>query len=232
MAPTKAIPTKAMLNTSAASGSIDTQAQILIAVYIAVIVYFYKQLKTPMVLISLGVGMLLYALNISASLSISGAIATLGLMLYLMKPEGFNTNTPPSDISRTIGTVKKEYTSSNTIEGYEDVKKEKDEKPAPAPNAKPEKKNSEKNADKHTVPTPFKLGEIPSQVKNGPHIDAASTLVKAINSLNPEQINAMSKDTKQLIDTQKSLMSMLGTMKPMMNDGKELMDTFQQMFGQ
>jgi hypothetical protein len=79
---------------------------------------------------------------------------------------------------------------------------------------------------------PFKLGEIPSQAKNGPHIDAASTLVKAINSLNPEQINAMSKDTQQLIDTQKSLMSMLGNMKPMLNDGKDLMNTFHQMFGQ
>jgi hypothetical protein len=27
-------------------------------------------------------------------------------------------------------------------------------------------------------------------------------------------------------------MGMLGTMKPMMNDGKELMETFQQMFGE
>jgi hypothetical protein len=41
----------------------------------------------------------------------------------------------------------------------------------------------------------------------------------------------MTKDTKQLIETQKSLMNMLGTMKPMMNDGKELMETFNQMFG-
>ena len=79
---------------------------------------------------------------------------------------------------------------------------------------------------------PFKLGEIPSQVKNGPHIDAGSTLIKAIQGLNPDQINAMTKDTKQLIETQKSLMGMLGTMKPMMNDGKELMETFQQMFGE
>jgi CRP-like cAMP-binding protein len=47
-----------------------------------------------------------------------------------------------------------------------------------------------------------------------------------------DQIKAMSKDTQQLIETQKSLMGMLGSMKPMLNDGKELMDTFQQMFGQ
>jgi hypothetical protein len=105
------------------------------------------------------------------------------------------------------------------LEGFEDKKKSKDES-KPAPTVK-----------KDEIPMPFKLGEIPDQVKNGPHIDAGSTLMKAIQSLNPDQINAMTKDTQQLIDTQKSLMNMLGTMKPMMNDGKELMNTFQQMFG-
>jgi len=106
------------------------------------------------------------------------------------------------------------------LEGFEDQKKEaKKGKPAAV-------------AGKQEMAMPFKLGEIPSQVKNGPHIDAGSTLIKAIQGLNPDQINAMTKDTKQLIETQKSLMGMLGTMKPMMNDGKELMETFQQMFGE
>ena len=108
---------------------------------------------------------------------------------------------------------------SPVIEGYEDVKKEKDETHAPA-------------TEKDELPMPFNRGEIPAQVKNGPHIDAGSTLMKAIKSLNPDQINAMTKDTQQLIETQKSLMGMLGTMKPMLNDGKQLMDTFQQMFPQ
>ena len=106
------------------------------------------------------------------------------------------------------------------VEGFEDEKKaEKKGKPAPT-------------IKKEEMAMPFKLGEIPNQVKNGPHIDAGSTLIKAIQGLNPDQINAMTKDTKQLIETQKSLMGMLGTMKPMMNDGKELMETFQQMFGE
>jgi hypothetical protein len=110
--------------------------------------------------------------------------------------------------------------SGPLVEGFEDEKKSaKKGKPAPA-------------MKKEEMAMPFKLGEIPSQVKNGPHIDAGSTLMKAVQSLNPDQINAMTKDTKQLIETQKSLMGMLGTMKPMMNDGKELMETFQQMFGE
>jgi len=109
---------------------------------------------------------------------------------------------------------------SISIEGYEDVKKETNETPAPAI-----------KDEKDTIGMPFKLGEIPTQVKNGPHIDAGSTLMQAIKGLNPDQINAMTKDTQQLIETQKSLMGMLGNMKPMLNDGKQLMDTFQQMFG-
>jgi hypothetical protein len=109
------------------------------------------------------------------------------------------------------------------VEGFEDAKKA-EKKGVPAPVAK--------EAPKKEMPTPFKLGEIPSQVKDGPHIDAGSTLMSAIKTLDPAQINAMTKDTKQLIETQKSLMGMLGTMKPMMNDGKELMETFQQMFGE
>jgi hypothetical protein len=152
-------------------------------------------------------------------ISIGAAALTLGLLVNMAKTEGFNTRTPARDISSQVRKIKSDYMNSSMIEGYEDVKKEKDEKPAPALTTKEE------------MPTPFKLGEIPSQVKNGPHIDAASTLVKAINSLNPDQIKAMSKDTQQLIETQKSLMGMLGSMKPMLNDGKELMDTFQQMFG-
>jgi len=199
----------------------DVQTQLMAVVYVVIFVVFYKKLTTYIVLLSIGVGALLYGLEMSPTISIGASALTLGLILGLSKSsEGFNTRTPPSDISKQVRQIKTNYMNSNMIEGYEDVKKEKDEKPAPA------------LSEKEEMPTPFKLGEIPSQVKNGPHIDAASTLVKAINSLNPDQIKAMSKDTQQLIETQKSLMGMLGSMKPMLNDGKELMDTFQERFGQ
>jgi hypothetical protein len=199
----------------------DFQGQLMAVVYVVLLLVFYKKLTAYVVLLSLGVGALLYGIDMSPTISIGAAAFTLGLILALTKsPEGFNTRTPPREIARQVRQIKSDYMNSNMIEGYEDVKKEKDEKPAPA------------LSEKEEMPTPFKLGEIPSQVKNGPHIDAASTLVKAINSLNPDQIKAMSKDTQQLIETQKSLMGMLGSMKPMLNDGKELMDPFQQMFGQ
>lgn len=218
MAPTNA--NKSANSSKSSPGDNDMVSNLMIAVYIALIAWHYKSLKVPNLLISLGLGCLLYALEMSTTVAVSVSIVSFLLLVNYNKQEGFNTNTPPGDIKATIRKMK--VNKEKVIEGYEDVKKEKDEAPAPA------KDTLELGKD---MPMPFKLGEIPSQAKNGPHIDAASTLVKAINSLNPEQINAMSKDTQQLIDTQKSLMGMLGNMKPMLNDGKELMDTFQQMFG-
>ena len=76
----------------------------------------------------------------------------------------------------------------------------------------------------------FKLGQIPSEAKGGFHIDAGTTVMNAINALKPDQIKAMTQDTKQLIDTQKSLMGMLQTFQPMVQEGKQMMDTFQTMF--
>ena len=41
----------------------------------------------------------------------------------------------------------------------------------------------------------------------------------------------MTDDTRKLIETQKNLMGMLSTMKPMLQDGKQMMTNFQEMFG-
>lgn len=77
----------------------------------------------------------------------------------------------------------------------------------------------------------FKLGVLPEESKGGYHIDQGTTVMNALNALKPDQIKAMSSDTQKLIDTQKSLMSMLSTMKPMLQDGQQMMNNFQEMFG-
>jgi hypothetical protein len=56
-------------------------------------------------------------------------------------------------------------------------------------------------------------------------------VLNALNALKPDQVAAMTSDTKQLIDTQKSLMGLLQQMSPMLNEGKQMMETFQGMFG-
>ncbi len=77
----------------------------------------------------------------------------------------------------------------------------------------------------------FKLGSIPGEDKGGFHIDAGTTVMNALKALKPDQIQAMTNDTKQLIETQKSLMNMLQSFQPMVAEGKQLMTTFQDMFG-
>lgn len=77
----------------------------------------------------------------------------------------------------------------------------------------------------------FKLGVLPEEGKGGFHIDQGTTVLNALNALKPDQVKQMSDDTQKLIDTQKSLMMMLGSMKPMLADGKQLIDSFNQMFG-
>jgi hypothetical protein len=63
------------------------------------------------------------------------------------------------------------------------------------------------------------------------HLDAGTTFVNAYKQLKPDQISAMTKDTQELINTQKQLMTTLNTLKPLMTDGKQIMDTFQNYFG-
>ena len=77
----------------------------------------------------------------------------------------------------------------------------------------------------------FKVGKMPSENADGPKLDAGSTLMKAMESFKPEQINSMTDDTKKLLETQKSLMNMLTQMRPVLADGKELLQTFSGMFG-
>lgn len=206
----------------------DSSAPIVISLYVFIIVMFYRKISNIMIMVSVGVGALIFAFESTMTVAVGAALITLGLLVYIENREGF-VSSDPEPIVRQLRKL-----AQPSIEGYEDVRKEKDEMPAPAEDEKEErekKENFSHSEDSETLAKPFKLGEIPGQSKKGPHLDVSSTLVKAINSLNPEQIKAMSVDTKQLIDTQKTLMGMLGTMKPMLNDGKELMNTFQDMFG-
>lgn len=235
---------------------------LVVGVYFLFLVLLYSKLSFTALFTSIGLGAIVYSGTESMLYAAGAAIVGLFVMTtfvpasVLKGNEGFNTNTSPNDISKLLSSMKKPISVTESapdsvtdtimrygysvpgfglsgpfVEGFEDAKKDE-----PAPASKEDEKNEKpapvKQVSKDALPQPFTLGEIPAQVKNGPHIDAGSTLIKAIQSLNPDQINAMTKDTQQLIETQKSLMGMLGTMKPMLNDGKQLMDTFQQMFGQ
>jgi hypothetical protein len=77
----------------------------------------------------------------------------------------------------------------------------------------------------------FKLGELPSETKEGPFVDAGSTLMKAIGALQPDQIKSMTEETQKMIDTQKNMISMLHSMRPVLQDGQQLLQSFSGIFG-
>jgi hypothetical protein len=176
------------------------------------------------------------------------------LKRYIRRFEGFE-NTPASITERiraASNTDDKEsaVAKSYHMEGFEDVSNDKDSVPAPtvtkgevdskavaevtsAVKKEDEKKNDAVAKEEFQSATNelFKLGKMPSEHKEGPMLDAGGTLMKAMSSFDPDTTQKMTQDTKQLLETQKSLMNMLTQMRPILADGKELLQTFSGMFG-
>jgi len=69
---------------------------------------------------------------------------------------------------------------------------------------------------------PLELGKpykLPSESDDkGYHLDSGTTFLNAYKALKPEQIAAMTRDTQDLLATQKSLVTMLESFGPLMKD--------------
>lgn len=130
------------------------------------------------------------------------------------------------DEDMTIDTKKKESENSkDATAASKPAKAEEKEEDVSEEGEGEEKKESFENSGAE-----FKLGHIPSDKKGGYHVDVGTTMMNALKALKPDQIKAMTNDTKQLLETQKSLMSMLKTFQPMVQEGQQMMTTFQSMF--
>jgi len=64
-----------------------------------------------------------------------------------------------------------------------------------------------------------------------PHLDVGTTILHAYRNLSPEQIGGMRRDTRELLQLQKELMGSLSEMKPAIEQGAELLQTFSTFFG-
>jgi hypothetical protein len=123
--------------------------------------------------------------------------------------------------------------TSQNIEGFEDVapkvpKEGASSESSSAPSKRDnevkhpveQKKNEDETVKNEELASAtgnlFKMGQLPSENASGPHIDSGSTLLKAMESFKPEQVSAMTEDTKKLIETQKNLMGMLSSMRPIL----------------
>jgi hypothetical protein len=60
----------------------------------------------------------------------------------------------------------------------------------------------------------------------GYHLDAGTTFLNAYKALKPDQIASMTKDTQELLSTQKSLVSMLDSFGPLLKDMNKITGFF------
>ena len=142
--------------------SFTSMPAIMITLYLLVAAILFVKLNWIIFGASVGSGLIAHILIRDTRISVPAAILVLILLAFLLPKDGFKDKVAKHKIAKHK--VARHKVASHSVEGYEDVKKAKDETPAPAPK-------------KEGLPMPFTLGEIPSQVKNGPHIDASSTLM-------------------------------------------------------
>jgi hypothetical protein len=217
-------------------------------IFAAAILYIFYNGQLATIGLALGVGLILYTVtdrNLTVSL-IGGALAGLVAVHYSRRREGFEDAQPAMPAS--------EEEEDDNEEGFEDAKKKAEgfeempeeetgeeeegfeddrgeEKPRPLRQKKAGKK-APNNGERGEF---FELGKKykgPSEEDDADfHLDAGTTFMNAYKSLKPEQIASMTKDTQELMQTQRQLMSTLSTLKPLIQDGKQMMDMFQSYFG-
>lgn len=73
--------------------------------------------------------------------------------------------------------------------------------------------------------------EVENHPVDGSSIDVAKTLNTIVTSLTPQQIESMTTDTKELMETQKSLLKTVKELAPVITQGREMLETFKGYFG-
>jgi hypothetical protein len=196
------------------------QERILVAVYILVLVLSLYKRRTSAIFVNIA------CVAVAAVLSGSIAIALLlGIILFavdyfvnLRDPlESFENPEEEEEASATEDTE-----ATEAFESKKPARKAKKAAKAVLPD----------NGERAEFLELGKKYKLPSENDDKDfHLDAGSTFMNAYKSLKPDQLAAMTKDTQDLMQTQKQLMSTLQTLKPLIMDGKEMMNTFQSYFG-
>jgi hypothetical protein len=206
------------------SSSTTRGFSIVIMIFYGLYSLFNKSLLG--LLLSFSIGLIFYGIKPNLEMAVAIILISGIVLSYVMKRtgiEGFE------DADKKEAAEEKEEAEKETEKKAESTESEKKET-----SGSEDLKKKDKSGFVDINPAPvgqFKLGEIPKEEKGGFFIDQGTTLMNALNGLKPAQINAMTNDTKQLIETQKSLMGMLNTLAPMMKEGSSLLNMFNGMFG-
>ena len=184
-----------------------TEGAMVVLFVLVTIVAFYQR-HTHVALSGLAAALAVTAFTESVVTGLAAGLVVFGLDLFLRVREPF-VNPNDDEEGETEPEVK--------VEAMANKKKR-----APPPD----------NGDRAEFLELGKKYKIPSESDDKDfHLDAGSTFLNAYKSLKPDQLASMTKDTQDLMQTQKQLMSTLQTLKPLIMDGKEMMNTFQSYFG-
>ena len=216
-----------------------------IALVLFVVYAIYGAFRIPYMqyILALLAGAIGYGITKSYEIGLIALLAVnflYGLVLLSLKKSGFVDG--PQEISGRIRGMLNP--GVGTIQGFADVSGNDGMAPdtapstevataksEPAPVTKEEKEEKQSKDGFQADNGLFKLGRLPTESKGGSYVDTGSTISNALKSLKPDQIKEMTRDTQQLLETQKNLMEMLKTFAPMISEGKEMMHTFNGMFG-
>jgi hypothetical protein len=187
-------------------------------IFAAAILYIFYNGQLATIGLALGVALVLYAVtkhNLIVSL-VGGALAGLVAVHYSRsRREGFASK-PVDSSENDSEDMEPKNEAEEKKEGFKQHRK------GSAPN----------NGERAEF---FELGKKykgPSEEDDSEfHLDAGTTFMNAYKALKPDQIASMTKDTQELMQTQRQLMSTLSTLKPLIQDGKQMMDMFQSYFG-
>jgi hypothetical protein len=212
---------KKLVKSAPRLGSEKGQLYSAYAIFGAAALYIFYNGKLSTLGLAVGIALVAYvvaAKNLTVAL-IAGALGGLIALHYSRYREGFETHSPTSD---------------DDEEAFEGEDAEDDEEPPKKAEgfAASRKRRAPDNGERAEK---FELGKKYKMPDEGDdadfHLDAGTTFMNAYKSLKPEQIAAMTKDTQELMQTQRQLMSTLSTLKPLIQDGKQMMDMFQGYFG-
>jgi hypothetical protein len=151
-----------------------------------------------------------------------GASVTL---LLQRRVEGFQSGAAVADkIEKKEEAEKKEDEKKDAEEKKEDEKKE--EAGEGFAGGKPMLPDNRDRMEPLVLGKPYKL---PSENDDkGYHLDAGTTFLNAYKALKPDQIASMTKDTQELLATQKSLVAMLDSFAPLLKDMNKITGFFGQ----
>lgn len=150
------------------------------------------------------------------------------LVIALVQPprlplEGFQDGSGAGEVAPPEPKEEKEANAEVEEKKEDEVKPEQKEKFA-SQKQKPMLPDNRDRKEMLQLGKPYKL---PNESDDkGYHLDAGTTFLNAYKALKPDQIAAMTRDTQDLLATQKSLLGMLESFGPLMKDMNKITGFF------